>query len=202
MEQFTKRDQILKAAVDAFLDHGFEGTSMDDIAKRAQVARRTLYNQFESKEALFETVLDYIWKDMKPYKVQLEDKDPQETLFHIGTAIASYWSSTTIRDYLRLVIMEGTRFTNLPKLFYSKGKKPMIDSVHQFLNQMTQAGVMEIENIELAGIQFFGMINEPLLWMRLIDGTHEITAEQQKEVVRSAVNTFFKAHKKATRSTK
>ena len=197
MEQFNKREQILKAAVTAFLERGFEGTSMDFIAKQADVARRTLYNQFESKEELFETVLDYIWQDIKPYELKLEDKDPQEILFHIGTAIANYWSSEIIRDYLRLVVMEGTRFKNLPKLFYSKGKSPMIASVHHFLNRMIEENVMEIDNIELAAKQFFGMINEPLLWMRLIDGTSEITDEQQKEVVTSAVYIFFKAHKKA-----
>ena len=196
MEQFNKRDQIVKAAVTAFLEHGFQRTSMDLIAKQANVARRTLYNQFESKEELFETVVDFIWEDIKPYELQLEDTNPQQALFRIGTAIANYWSSEVILDYLRLVIIEGERFPNLPKLFYNRGKKPMIASVHQFLNQMTANNVLEIENIELAAKQFFGMINEPLLWMRLVDGTNKFTPEQQKEIVVSAVSSFFKAYSK------
>ena len=46
------RELIVGAAIEGFLEHGYAGTTMDDIAKRAAVARRTIYNQFGSKAAL------------------------------------------------------------------------------------------------------------------------------------------------------
>lgn len=50
MEQ--ARQLIVSAAIDCFLENGYVGTTMDDIAERAAVARRTIYNQFGSKAAL------------------------------------------------------------------------------------------------------------------------------------------------------
>lgn len=46
------RRLIVDAAIDCFLENGYVGTTMDDIAERAAVARRTIYNQFGSKAAL------------------------------------------------------------------------------------------------------------------------------------------------------
>lgn len=46
------RKLILRAAIECFLESGYVGTTMDDIAEKAAVARRTIYNQFGSKAAL------------------------------------------------------------------------------------------------------------------------------------------------------
>ena len=51
------RQQILHAALDSFLAHGFEGTRMADVAARAGLAKGTLYLHFADKAALFEFVL-------------------------------------------------------------------------------------------------------------------------------------------------
>ena len=52
-----KRLSIIEAAKDEFLQRGFPATSMDQIARRAQVSKRTVYNHFASKEALFSTIV-------------------------------------------------------------------------------------------------------------------------------------------------
>src|SRR5206468_6187946 len=51
------RQQILRAALDSFLEQGFEGTRMADVAARAGLAKGTLYLHFADKAALFEFVL-------------------------------------------------------------------------------------------------------------------------------------------------
>ena len=48
-----KRKTILEAATDLFLRNGYLGTSMDEVAQRADVSKQTVYAQFASKEALF-----------------------------------------------------------------------------------------------------------------------------------------------------
>ena len=53
-----KRAQIIEAAVSEFQELGFTGASMDRVAARADVSKRTVYNHFESKEALFRAILD------------------------------------------------------------------------------------------------------------------------------------------------
>ena len=52
-----KRQAILNAAISEFLANGFRGSSMDAISTRAEVSKRTVYNHFESKEALFQAIV-------------------------------------------------------------------------------------------------------------------------------------------------
>ncbi len=56
-----KREAIVLAAIAEFRDRGFEVTSMDRIAARAQVSKRTVYNHFPSKEELFAEILQRLW---------------------------------------------------------------------------------------------------------------------------------------------
>ncbi len=56
-----KRAAILEAATAAFRDEGYETTSMDRIAELASVSKRTVYNHFGSKEALFQAVVDRLF---------------------------------------------------------------------------------------------------------------------------------------------
>jgi TetR/AcrR family transcriptional regulator of autoinduction and epiphytic fitness len=56
-----KRESIVLAAIAEFRDNGFEVTSMDRIAARAEVSKRTVYNHFPSKEELFSEILHRLW---------------------------------------------------------------------------------------------------------------------------------------------
>src|ERR1700733_14319625 len=56
-----KRAAIVGAAVEEFLAAGYDATSMDRIAARASVSKRTVYNHFPSKEVLFAAILHQLW---------------------------------------------------------------------------------------------------------------------------------------------
>jgi TetR/AcrR family transcriptional regulator, regulator of autoinduction and epiphytic fitness len=56
-----KRVAIVGAAIEEFLAAGYDATSMDRIAARASVSKRTVYNHFPSKEALFAAILHQLW---------------------------------------------------------------------------------------------------------------------------------------------
>ncbi|MCY0386747.1 TetR/AcrR family transcriptional regulator [Robbsia sp. Bb-Pol-6] len=57
-----KRVAIIDSAIEEFLLAGFDATSMNRIAERAHVSKRTVYNHFPSKEALFEEILLHLWR--------------------------------------------------------------------------------------------------------------------------------------------
>ncbi len=61
-----KREAIMQAAIAEFRDHGFEATSMDRIAARAEVSKRTVYNHFPSKDDLFAAILLQLWETSAP----------------------------------------------------------------------------------------------------------------------------------------
>ena len=53
----ARRDAILDAALDEFSTRGFEGTRLDDVARRAGVAKGTIYLHFKDKESMFEELI-------------------------------------------------------------------------------------------------------------------------------------------------
>ena len=57
-----KRENIIEAAIDEFRTQGYLGAKTTQIAKKAGVSSRTLYNHFESKEALFSAICDIMIK--------------------------------------------------------------------------------------------------------------------------------------------
>ena len=68
-----KRDAIVQAAIVEFRDNGFEATSVDKVAARAEVSKRTLYNHFASKDELFAAILHILWESsagelLRPYE--------------------------------------------------------------------------------------------------------------------------------------
>ena len=85
------REAIVDAAQDLFLQRGFGAVSMDELAEAAGVARRTLYNQFSSKEEIFREMLLRL-------SVQLADAFP--------TGIETQGD---VEDVLRVLARIGTR---------------------------------------------------------------------------------------------
>jgi len=65
MPRAERREQILGAAASAFVQTGFDGTSMDDVARAAGVTRLIVYRIFESKHELYSAVLDQVVGDLR-----------------------------------------------------------------------------------------------------------------------------------------
>ncbi len=57
-ERLARRGEILRAARDLFSTNGFDGTTLDDIARRAEYGKGTIYNYFSSKEDLFFSIIE------------------------------------------------------------------------------------------------------------------------------------------------
>src|SRR6218665_3343676 len=77
----NKRDAILEAALDLFSRYGLHGTSVDDIAARADVSKSNLLYYFSSKEALYVALLrDLLVLWMAPLRAFSADQDPVEAI--------------------------------------------------------------------------------------------------------------------------
>ncbi|MEC9283510.1 MAG: TetR/AcrR family transcriptional regulator [Bdellovibrionota bacterium] len=63
-----KKNSILDAAQQAFMEYGYENTSMDQISELAEASKRTVYNHFPSKDDLFQAVLERFFKEASDLK--------------------------------------------------------------------------------------------------------------------------------------
>ena len=72
-----RRRQILAAAKGVFADSGYHGASINAIIERAQIARGTFYLYFESKSAVFSSILDQAMTDLRARMHRIEVDDPK-----------------------------------------------------------------------------------------------------------------------------
>jgi AcrR family transcriptional regulator len=72
-----RRQQIMNAAKDVFAEAGYHGASINAIIERAEIARGTFYLYFESKSAVFDSILDHAMTDLRARIHRIEVVDPK-----------------------------------------------------------------------------------------------------------------------------
>jgi len=191
---FSKREAVLDAATRVFLAHGYEGTSMDLVAQESGAARRTVYNQFESKEALFNAAVERVWRDMPVVSIMADDaalQDPGLGLRKVGLLIADFWAPEQAIAFVRMVISESNRFPDLAENFVRLGKMPALRALIDYISALKDRGLIKVEDSDLAARQFVGLVNEPLLWYRVIGVGGVPSKVRRHQVVEEAAATFL-----------
>ena len=162
-----RREAILAAAIEEFTVSGFEGTRLDDVAKRAGVAKGTIYLYFKDKEALFQ---DLIRSILVPQVAMLEVA--QGTDLPIRMVIEAAFErlvtsvlATQRRDVLRLMITEGHRFPALSEFYYHEVVERGIAAMRLLLSRAVERG--ELPNDAL--VRFPQLLVAPML-MSLVWG--------------------------------
>src|ERR1700756_9100 len=104
--RYGSREAIVEAAELRFLERGFGAVSMDDLASAAGVARRTLYNQFASKEEIFREMLLRVSGQLEhAFPPGIETRgDVEEVLRLIARAILGLHKQPEYLGFLRMVV--------------------------------------------------------------------------------------------------
>ena len=160
-----KRAQIVAAAREQFLAQGYGATSMDAVARAAPVSKRTLYNHFESKQALFLAVLRISWANLGEAPAVGCSDDVRETLRGYVGRLEAHWRHPDVLPFLRLLIAEGTRFPELSDLYYQAGKAPAVKELAGYFEGKPDALGL---SAEARAMQFLGMIKEALFWPQVL----------------------------------
>jgi len=116
----ARREAIIAAALDEFSARGFAATRIDDVARRAGVAKGTIYLYFRDKEALFQEIVRTM---LVPIVGVLEAPPPgdipvRKLLEAFIDLFVREVYSTKRRAVLRLVMTEGPRFPKLAEFHY------------------------------------------------------------------------------------
>ena len=156
----TKRDLILNVAHDLFLVQGFEGTSIDQIAEAAGVSRQTIYNNFESKEALFKAIAgalaDHVVEPL--LNEDLQTGNVESTLTALaGRTLALMVLPSTLALH-RLVVTEAPKFPEVARQIYQSGAERATQALAAYLAQQSARGILAVADPELAAEHFFGML--------------------------------------------
>jgi AcrR family transcriptional regulator len=115
-----RRQAIVEAALDEFIARGFTATRLDDVARRAGVAKGTIYLHFKDKEALFE---ELIRTAIVPVVDRLTTPPPlngsvRDALEGFAKTFIQEVATTRRADIIRLIIAEGPRFPAIADFYY------------------------------------------------------------------------------------
>jgi TetR/AcrR family transcriptional regulator, mexJK operon transcriptional repressor len=162
-----KRQVIMEAATTAFLRNGYLGTSMDEIAALAGVAKQTVYNHFADKERLFTDIIlvtsdQVIGELVQTATLALPDTDDVEKdLAEVGRRLITAICDPQVLRLRRLVIGEADRFPELGRTYWERGFQRGLATLATTLERFAERGLLRLDDPLLAAQQFAGMI----LWV-------------------------------------
>jgi Transcriptional regulator len=137
-----RRDAILSAALDEFSARGFEPARLDDVARRAGVAKGTIYLYFRDKESLFQELIRSMLTPLVGTIEALGEADaPLPVLAErIVELFVREVYETRRKDVIRLMISEGRRFPKLAEFYYREVLSRIVAAVRSLLRRAAARG--------------------------------------------------------------
>ncbi len=187
-----KFDQVLDGARQVFLADGFDGASVDDIARAAKVSKATLYSYFPDKRFLFMEVAKQECQrqaDAAIARMEMSGPSP-EVLFEAASHMVRFFLSDFGRQTYRIAVAESERFPEIGQAFYTSGPTIARDALTAYLSQRIAAGELVIDDIDLAADQFIELCKASLHTKLMMGVTTHFTDAEVDRVIHGAVEMF------------
>lgn len=148
------RALYLTTALATFLERGYDGASIEEIARRAGASKMTLYRLYESKEGLFCRVVDLaIARACRSLQMEFEPFDSvREGLRELIRQLYVTFTDETWLSVSRLVIAEKKRFPSLARQLIGR-ERELMAPVERFLEQARSQGGLVIADARAAAYQ-------------------------------------------------
>lgn len=148
------RALYLQTALTTFLEKGYEGAGIEEIARRAGASKMTLYRLYESKEGLFCRVVDLaIARACGSLQIEFGQFDSvREGLRELIRQLYVTFTDETWLSVSRLVIAEKKRFPSLARQLVSR-ERELMDPVERFLEQARERGLLVMADARAAAYQ-------------------------------------------------
>jgi TetR/AcrR family transcriptional regulator, mexJK operon transcriptional repressor len=149
-------DRILDVAETLFLGHGFGATSIEAVAKRAGISKRTFYHRFPGKERLFEAVVRrLIDRWLPPFDAGLlAAPNLADALLDSAEHMLKIALTPEALALHRLVIHEAQRFPSLARIMHQLGAASGIERIAQHLKPRIDSGELRAMEPRFAAEQF------------------------------------------------
>lgn len=188
-----KFGQVLEGARVVFRAGGYEGASVDAIARAAGVSKATLYSYFPDKRLLFIEVA------RSECDLQIEEADavlsdhrgPREVLTVAADRMLAFFLSELGRSIFRMFVAESGRFPELGRALYETGPKRFRDRMVTYLRRAVAEDELAIDDLELAADQFAELCKASLFHEVMFGVRERVTQAERQRVVEGAVDTFL-----------
>ena len=194
-EDNSKRRQILAGASKVFMDLGFDGASMGEIARAAGVSKGTLYVYFADKSRLFEAIVqeEALEQGKVAFNFDLE-RDVATTLREFGQAYIELLCRPGGGSAIRTVMAIAERMPDVGRRYYENVLEKTINRLALYLEAHVTAKELVIDDCPLAASQFMLACQAALFLPLIFQAAPPPSAERIAEVVESATRMFLAAY--------
>ncbi len=187
-----KREAIVQAAIAEFRTNGFEATSVDKVAARAEVSKRTLYNHFASKDELFSAILRVLWESSasqleRPYRA---DQPLRDQLLALLQQKLAQLADDSFIDLARVAIASVIHSPERAQEMVARlGQKE--GGLLGWIKAAQKHGALKAGDAALAVQQLEGLVKGVAFWPQVTMGQPTLTTRQRKQVAASTADLFL-----------
>ena len=189
----ARRNAIMEAARDIFLERGFGAATVEEIVRRAGGSRATLYEHFSNKEGLFAAIIARVCDSIVEPLVAQNDtpRDFEDMLHVIGHRYLQALMNPVGLALYRLVVGESTRFPELGRKVYAAGPETAARELAAYFRREASRSDLSIADADLAARHFLELVKGDLHSRALLGVETEPPLEAIDACVRQAVRTFL-----------
>lgn len=183
-------DALLDVAREVFLERGYPGASMDDVARRARISKSSLYREHASKKSLYAAVV-HRWAEagrdaMRPSLERLRGSgDLRQRLIALAETMRAGILSQPVLEMRRLVTAEAPTHPEVAREYLEESWNANIRNLGRALREIADRGELRLADEDAAAAQLTWLIIGSSLNARLL-GT-----EVEDARVESAVDLFL-----------
>ena len=194
--------ELLDIATEVFIQHGFEGASTNEIARKANCSKTTFYSRFPTKEKLFLAVLErrmeYVFSR---YAVAFPMDAPLERTLkdYCGRLLELVMSEDQLA-LMRVVSMESPRFPALGERFYELGPGRGVSYLAAYMAEQVQRGRLLKEDPETMAQHLISLITGgQVRWAVLGLFRRNMSSKETQLHIDAAVRVFLRAYSASAR---
>lgn len=201
----AKRDHILDVATHVFVENGYLGTSMDEVAAQARVSKQTLYRYYPDKAALFTAIIELAGHRVSERLLDALEgiegmEDPEPALLELARRLLMTIHEPSVLRMRRLIIGEAGRFPQLGQVWYERGFQRGISTLAAVLERLAERGRLRLDDPEQAAADLAGLV----LWVpinrAMFTGLYELNDPETERIATGAVRVFVAAYGQGGRS--
>lgn len=192
-----KERAIVLAAQECFAEHGYDATTLDEVAARAEVSKQMVYSRFANKEALFVHVIGEVTTQaFESLAVEVVDTVADAGLdgwlLGVGQRLAAAVLDPGVVRLRRLVVAEATRFPQLARMFWEHGAERTTAALADRVVELQRRGLLRAGDARVAASSFNWLVLGDPLTRAMMLGPGGAPANIDNHV-REAVRVFLAA---------
>jgi AcrR family transcriptional regulator len=172
LAEAERRERLVSAAEQVFVELGYGAANMDDIARRAGMSKKTIYQVFETKQDLFAAVIDSRRNALAAIiegEGGSDSRSAEDVLRHFLRQIAQFVLAPRQAALYRLAVAESQRAPEVASAFYREGSTKVCTPLTDWLTLQHERGILQVPDPRAAAKMLFYMAIAELQ-MRLLMG--------------------------------